>query len=363
MIRMSNKLTLHIGTHKTGTSSLQSYFSLLRQDSKSLGINYPSIPACFRTKYPGKQHKFLAQEIHNDESKIILTDWLSDLRHQDEDNIISSETFWRINPPEVTRTNSPNCQLFLSLNEKSIAILKNFLVDFDVKIHVFLRRQDLLIASLHRGSIMRGKKVKELELDPDTYILLYPDILKNWVKYFGRESVFIHLYDESISGNKGIASMTKKMGLSNIYDNIVPSSDIIKHKWELSLEEVELFRICKKFLINSCDFSIFRDKFFPELLSSTLNNARKAEIDQCLGENIKIVNIDPSWYSVQNARNNQLLSHFEIDKKSSDLKVSFLEKHSDVKIAEVADDSAISELARTLIIDFQEWNSSRSCRD
>ena len=164
---MSKRLILHIGTHKTGTSSLQSYFSFFREETESLGLGYPSIPAMFRYKFPNKQHKFLAREGFKDKNHEIVAEWLHQLKSSEHDNLLSSETFWRIGQQNnsVSRHKSGS---FLTRNKKSIAKLKELLKDFDVSIHVFLRRQDLLITSLHKGAVMRGSKINELNLPENT---------------------------------------------------------------------------------------------------------------------------------------------------------------------------------------------------
>ena len=38
---MFDKIILHVGLHKTGTTSLQSYFGKNRKELKSLGVLYP----------------------------------------------------------------------------------------------------------------------------------------------------------------------------------------------------------------------------------------------------------------------------------------------------------------------------------
>ena len=242
--------------------------------------------------------------------------------------------------------------LFVALNGKSIAKLSMLLEDFDVQVHVFLRRQDLIF-SWHKGRVMKGKRMSELNLLQDTHLLLYPNILENWERHFGKSSLNIHLYDESISGNAGIALMTSKMGLSGIYGGLTPNpSDIRDHKWKLSLQEVELFRQCARMLASSKDFPVFRDKFFAEYINPSSKNTWKKKIDHCLMENIKPIPIDANWLAGQISRNKDVCSKFEIDSNSSHLKDEFLTMDSRVKVASILNYTPISNLAQEIVDSF-----------
>lgn len=354
---MSKRLILHIGTHKTGTSSLQSYFSFFREETERLGLGYPPIPPVFKYKFPNKQHKFLAREGFKDKNHEIVSEWLHQLKSSEHDNLLSSETFWRIGQQNnsVSRHKSGS---FLTRNKKSIAKLKELLKDFDVSIHVFLRRQDLLITSLHKGAVMRGSKINELNLEEDIPILRYGEILENWTNYFGRENVNIHLYDESKNGNEGIALMARKMGLEGVYKELIPKSDISQHTWRFKPAEVEIFRECKQLLKSPKKLAIFRDDFFGYAVNSEKQNSIKKRINKCIDECIQIDIINPDWYNKQRERNLEVLDRFEINHYSNQLIDWFTAETSNVEIAKVVNPAGMKAEAQSIIGNFKKEMST-----
>ena len=297
-------------------------------------------------------------EVVADQNQDVLSKWLKKLITIEEDNIMSSEVFWRMGETHPSGVNTFDPQLSLSQNERAIEKLRNLLKDFDVEIHVFLRRQDLLITSMHKGAVMRGKKVTEQGI-ADRFILMYPNILKNWTKHFGKSSVKIHLYNESISGNEGISLMTKKMGLSSIYGKLAMHSEINQHRWNLSLKEVELYRECKRLLIHTNHLLEFRDNFFHDHINNPGSIERKEAIKHCLNESIKIIPISQDWLDLQYTRNNDLVDKFEIDRNSTELIDKFLKKESDLKFAKATDPSSLSELAKAIVGSFGEWKTRK----
>ena len=234
--------------------------------------------------------------------------------------------------------------------------------DFEVSIHVFLRRQDLLITSLHKGAVMRGSKVNELDIEENIPILRYAEILENWTNYFGRENVNIHLYDESKNGNEGIASMVSKMGLESVYKDLIPKSDISQHTWRFKPAEVEIFRECKQLLKSPKKLAVFRDEFFGYAVNSEKQNSIKKRINRCIGECIQIDIINPDWYNKQRERNLEVLNKFEINHDSNQLIDWFTAETSNVEIVNVVNPAGIKAEAQSIVDDFKKAMSTGKLR-
>jgi len=176
---------LHIGRHKTGTTFLQTFLRLNESLLLSKGILYPKtgIP-----KIIPFAHHNLAWEINRDERFMPVkgSQW-ENLHKEIENNntnvvVLSSESF---------------CEGF---REEQIHSLKNKLLGYEVKIIVYLRRQDKWYQSAYKGLVWDGYTYnsfsKFVEYMESTGQGNYYNFIKRWEKYFEKESIFVRIYKE-----------------------------------------------------------------------------------------------------------------------------------------------------------------------
>ncbi len=174
---MKKKCFLHIGTPKTGTTSLQQFLHKNRESLCQLGYLYPfNVPsqanlAWILTNHPAKN-----------DFKNNWNDLEDEINTKNLDNIIISSEFF----------------ISFTENEKLMIKISEKLGNYDTKIIIYLKRQDLYIES-NLGQVLKtGYYAGEVSeyLDKYTknrrkYYLNYLDILEKWSQYFGRENLIV----------------------------------------------------------------------------------------------------------------------------------------------------------------------------
>lgn len=187
-------LYLHIGTPKTGTSYIQKYLKVNKKVLQSKGYDYPTnllVPNVL----PQRNGRFLMHRFLDDNYKFskeytkrIYDEYfeLIDRTLERYPNIIlSEEGLWDLN--------KRNDSVFKKLKKKCDAH------SIDVKILVYLRRQDLFLQS-HWAQKVQEKEtrtfVQYLE-DGNHERLDYYTKLESIAKFFGRDSITVRIYEES----------------------------------------------------------------------------------------------------------------------------------------------------------------------
>lgn len=195
-------LHLHIGTLKTGTTSLQSFLTRNRENLLKNGCLYPKSGA-------GKsdQHRFFFQTIASKRPDNLCTDkrieeWENLEKevalHQPKHVVISAEGICSFDADEVKLLRS---------------YLSRFLSRVDIKIIIYLRRQDNLLVSLYAQRVKAGRYWGSLKdfyeegiLSPNAYIhgdsfirdfkFDYYELLKPWAEIFGKDNIIVRSYDK-----------------------------------------------------------------------------------------------------------------------------------------------------------------------
>lgn len=188
--RTKPRLHLHIGWTKTGSTTIQHFLYFNNHRLQDLDIFYPTqmvwgyahhVLARFFTGEEMPEHireRFHTRDVFEDR----VTRHLADLSHAPYgQTVLSSETF-RLAKPKV---------------------LSRFLSDFNVKIIIFLRRQDEWIeASANQNAKMQSKHFMALH-DPrkrDRFVRRvanYYSKLEEWSSAFGRENITVVPYESS----------------------------------------------------------------------------------------------------------------------------------------------------------------------
>lgn len=213
---MSNTLHLHIGIHKTGSSSLQQFLSVNHQQLASLGYLYPMHPDYY---WRGEaSHSFLAHSLRQQRPHYLpenvsynatkaysrLTQDFDSLHHKD--MILSSEHF----------------SLFYSNADVQLLADELYKVAKCIKVYVYLRRQDYAIEANYK----QGLRSKAFNCDFATYVKRtldseyfrydYASMVANYGEHFGIDNVTARIYERSklINGSV-IDDFLTLLGLKN----------------------------------------------------------------------------------------------------------------------------------------------------
>lgn len=194
-------LILHIGTPKTGTTSIQNFCGLNRERLDELGIHYPVMPYCFKRVNPTRNGHFLVGSITFDGSRERNIEkenevFAEELEHlgelfQEHDTImLSEESIWTIS---ATRKKD----LWKILKEHSEKY------NYQIKVIVYLRRQDQLMLSRYnqmlKTDVVAGvrrfssyKKSMNTKFKP---MLQYRERIEDIAKYVPKENIIVKRFD------------------------------------------------------------------------------------------------------------------------------------------------------------------------
>ena len=157
---MRKKIILHIGTNKTGTSTIQKYLALNKENLISNKILYPSTGQLYFAHY-----KFSAIFNLNPLSEVVDGDILKEQLEKEIQEtdcntiIISSEYF---------------------ILAKNIQLIKEYFRNYDVYILVYLRRHDEWYESLY-NQVIKILHPPKWEKGPEKYV--------EWVEYSKKQAV------------------------------------------------------------------------------------------------------------------------------------------------------------------------------
>ena len=189
-----HEIVLHIGTEKTGTTTIQEFFSANREILEANNILYPK-------SMGNKNHIKLAmcaalpnrgihRKINNDPvllssfKAVTLSDWHKELKATKADKIVFSSEHLH--------------SQIRSLEE--LKCLKNLLPVSDFRIIMYIRRQDKAAVSLASTAIKAGyskenffPKIHNKTPHRFDYLSSY----KLWAEVFGEKSISIRIFDPS----------------------------------------------------------------------------------------------------------------------------------------------------------------------
>lgn len=216
------KAVIHIGTHKTGTTTIQHFLDRNRQSLKKQGVFYPALPT-----RNGGAHHWLAWATYLPEA---WETWpiFSFIGHpcsrhsafngKDVPSIkVFQEKLWRKYRREIERNcredhrvifSTEKFSYFLESEVERLKELMDSLFD-DVTIVLYLRRQPEYLVSyyytyvaMHSGA---WNIFDYLNMPEDRSILAYHQIVKRW-SIFGKDKVKIRLFDKQAFPNSDLLS-------------------------------------------------------------------------------------------------------------------------------------------------------------
>lgn len=191
-------LILHIGTEKTGTTTIQEFLHLNRNLLANEGIYFPKSIGM-------RNHRPLASLCLSNEKDDAylrmnnLTEmaqrkaWREDFLAKFEEEISGLK-------PEIKQVIISSEHLSSLLNHPSeIETLKNFLNKWftDIKVVIYLRRQDKLVVSKYSTACKAGIIVKSILPHPAKlrHFVNYQNLLGKWSSIFGKESITPRIFN------------------------------------------------------------------------------------------------------------------------------------------------------------------------
>jgi hypothetical protein len=250
-------LVLHIGTHKTGTSALQS-FSQRRVDLlREKGVRYLRSGLA-----KGNAHHDLSWALRARKG-VTMKVW-EDLRAelaQDRApiDLISTEAFWFTDPAAVRE----------QLGDAR-----------DVRVVMYLRRQDKYLQSLYKQTVTGGRRVDfPTWLESHAYRGDYISVVRAWAEIFGPEALMIRPYERGGRTLNVIEDFYRALGI-----DVAEEVARMKQKVFNPSPRVELLSFIRAF--NQLDLEIDRHEFFYSVIQrNPALYARSGDIldyDDCL---------------------------------------------------------------------------------
>lgn len=186
---------LHIGAPKTATSTIQSILSRNYQQLRENGILYPR--ACLS----GDAHHALACDLIETHQGFAMPDlWYGEIPRQ---------ASWQLLRKEIEENREGLEKVILSTEllfgqdhrlQDMLAEIKTHLQGFDIKVVVYLRRQDQLYSSLYNQDVKGARQWPGSAYELyETHQLLrndYVTLLESWANAFGRENILLRSFEK-----------------------------------------------------------------------------------------------------------------------------------------------------------------------
>jgi len=195
-------LFIHIGSHKTGTTSLQSFISVNRDAFKSAGLAYLT----FGLHAPAA-NEFATLVAENEGEKMAAAIQLMKNQKADApDSLISAENLFSVSPATF-----------------SMAVRNGLIEEGEkIKIICYVRRQDEYLESLYLQRLRNGRTKASVGKFVNNRMKLgrgkYTLVLDAWKDAFPEAEIVVRIYEKSkLKGGDTITDALSIMG----YDNVV----------------------------------------------------------------------------------------------------------------------------------------------
>lgn len=194
--RIMTTVYLHIGTMKTGTSALQRFLYENREYLQEQGYVYPDMRLDLPADYRFRNGHFLVysfdRKVQVDEQKFLEDAFgqIGELAKKFDHIILSDEVIWH--------RSFKKTGFWQKLSEDFRKI------DCEIKIILYLRRQDELVESLYNQAVKSSQMLNKDFYDylngktVDYFGLHYYDRIEEIEKWIGRENITIRIYDKEI---------------------------------------------------------------------------------------------------------------------------------------------------------------------
>ena len=197
---MKRPLVLHIGTTKTGSTSIQHVLSESRASLAAQGVCYPRSPGAV-------QHAMLARAMMNDPTQGETHDanWLGAMTADERIALFKREFDAEMAalPPSITRVILSSEFIYIHLHKaEEVQRLHDFLVPYfdPIQVVVYLRRQDAHLTSLYTQILRTGAVLPPEQLKMRArpkHELDYAVLLNRWARIFGKANIVPRLFERS----------------------------------------------------------------------------------------------------------------------------------------------------------------------
>jgi predicted amidophosphoribosyltransferase len=223
-------LHLHIGSGKTGTTSIQELFHFNRDYLKKQGIIYPGPNPdhhflFFMSNAPEKDWERTYRGVNKKKFKAVLEQYFSNLHDdlkKDFDQVISTE------------------YLFIS-NSEYVENIVSFLSDYFEEIIVYVFVRDPI--SFFRSHQQQRLKARSYVKTPDKFIYDFKKVIETWSRYFDLKVI---QYQKGFNSSKKICD---KIGIN--FDLLEKRER--RTKKSVSIEHLSLFEKVNKQLYHQID--------------------------------------------------------------------------------------------------------------
>lgn len=261
-------LYLHIGTPKTATSSIQEFLRLNRQTLLKYGYCFPKQPHKYPYVGSNRNAHFMVENLYFEDGTRDLALEMEFLREglnqvtesfeQCDNVILSEESLWRV-------SSYSRKDLFPYLKQEAVT------QGYQIKIIVYLRRQDKFVVSNWNQRVKQGKTAYTMTIDEyiaDTkeknrLVLNYIFKLDTMAELFGKKNIIVRRFDsESWIQHSIIHDFMDCIGLRVTEDFQFPSRMINPG---LSNNNAEIKRIINNDSTFSKDENIYLTNFLTAL--------------------------------------------------------------------------------------------------
>lgn len=208
----------HIGTEKTGTSSVQHFLHSNRNDLLQNGIFYPRTPGLFNHT---KLLYYALNESTLRDTHLVFKDAEPEPVERFRKNFSSSlekEIRGIKTKPRMVLFSNEHCSARLYHAEELMRLRKLFRkFSKDIRILVYLRRQDDLLLSSYSTNVRSGSvdtfKVPPLD-DKVNHRYNYLHLLNLWSGVFGRENMVVRIFErDKLAGGNVIHDLMNVLGM------------------------------------------------------------------------------------------------------------------------------------------------------
>jgi hypothetical protein len=273
-------LYLHIGTEKTGTTSIQEFMRSNRDLLRDNGVLYPYTPGfanhtmlamAAQSAARGNLARLFGVKDHNE-----LAAFRSKLSKD------LSEELGKSACPKVVMSNE-HCSSRL-VTDDAVENLRDLLADHFERIYivVYIRRQDDFVVSSYSTAVKTGS-VEPLTPPSEKLVKLrydYWDLLSRWARVFGRGNILCRRYDKTALASGSIVD--NFLDLTGIAANL-PYDRPTDYNESLNAEALEFVRVANQFGVPPLN---------PNASEAKPDIPRRRRLLRCLAETSKGPSID-----------------------------------------------------------------------
>jgi hypothetical protein len=239
---MIDKLYLHIGTHKTGTTALQRFMEHFREKiDRELGLYYPKTGCIWSGHHQFAWSVGVKKEGYD--SELVLNKLVSDLKDElatSNTVLLSSEDFEWLSKVQAQQLKDRLQEIFQQ-----------------IKIVLYIRRQDSYVEAMYNQQVRDytprlSVSFQEYITEKKYGVLACYDYVERWASVFGRENIIVRSFEKSQFLDNNIFkdflySLTGERDFT--FTNTTLPDNIAEANRALPVEAIELLRRINKFAL------------------------------------------------------------------------------------------------------------------